>query len=73
MNPLSFYCPRTGREIETGIEINYRVLRTVQPVTVRLLCPSCDTVHEWKLDEGLIKDPEIPEPLPLSAWSPCER
>jgi len=72
MNPLSFHCPNTHREIETGLEINYSVLRTVQPVTIRLLCPVCDTVHEWKLSEGLIKDPVNPEPPPL-AWSPCER
>jgi len=72
MNPLSFHCPKTGREIETGIGINYSVLRNVQPVTVRLLCPLCDTVHEWKLSDGLIKEPVVPDAPPLAAWTPCE-
>ena len=72
MNPLLFRCPKTGREIETGIEINYSILRTVQPVTVHLWCPLCDMAHEWKLSDGLIKDPPIPDQLPLSAWSSCE-
>jgi hypothetical protein len=57
MNPLLFRCPRTGRVIEAGVEINYSNLRKVQPVTFRLLCPICDTPHEWKLADGWIGEP----------------
>jgi hypothetical protein len=66
MNALMFECPTTGHLIDTGIEINYASLRKVQPVTVRLFCPRCGCPHEWKLSDGLIK-----EPPSLTPWSPC--
>jgi hypothetical protein len=71
MNALMFECPTTGHFIETGIEINYAILRKVQPVTVRLFCPRCELPHEWKLSEGLISEGVIKEPLSLTPWSPC--
>jgi hypothetical protein len=66
MNALMFECPTTGHAIETGIQINYASLRKVQPVTVRLFCPRCNRPHEWKLSEGLIKDPPV-----FTPWSAC--
>ena len=73
MNPLLFQCPKTERPVNTGIEINISILRNVQPVTVRLLCPFCDNAHEWKLTDALIGDPREPEAPSLEAWSPCAR
>ena len=73
MNPLLFQCPKTERQVKTGIEIDFMTLRNVQPVTVRLLCPYCFSAHEWKLTDGLIGKPrEVWEPA-LEAWSPCAR
>jgi hypothetical protein len=71
MNPLLFQCPTTGRDIEVGIEINYTSLRNVQPVMIRLLCPFCESPHEWKLSEGWIKDQPTAEAPQLRAWSAC--
>jgi hypothetical protein len=71
MNALMFECPTTGHFIETGIEINYAILRKVQPVTVRLFCPRCELPHEWKLSEGLISEGLVKEPPSLTPWSPC--
>jgi hypothetical protein len=73
MNPLLFQCPKTERSVNTGIEINIAILRNVQPVTVRLLCPFCDNAHEWKLNDALIGDPREAEAPSLEAWSPCAR
>jgi hypothetical protein len=73
MNPLLFHCPKTDREIETGIDINYSSLRNVQPVTIRLFCPLCEHLHEWKLSEGWIGEPHVAEPPQLAAWSPCRQ
>jgi hypothetical protein len=71
MNPLLFQCPRTERQVMTGIDINIAALRQVQPVTVRLHCPFCDNTHEWKLMDGVIGDPRGMTAPPLEAWSPC--
>jgi hypothetical protein len=73
MNPLLFECPTTKRPIEVGIAIEYASLRNVQPVTIGLVCPLCDEPHEWKLHEGLIREPAetLPPAPPFAAWSPC--
>ena len=73
MNPLLFQCPKTERPVNTGIEVDIATLRHVQPVTVRLLCPLCDNVHEWKLTDALIGEPRAAPARPLEAWSPCPR
>jgi hypothetical protein len=54
MNALMFEC---GHFIETGIEINYAILRKVQPVTARLFCPRLRGIDQ--------------EPPSLTPWSPC--
>ena len=73
MNPLLFQCPKTERPVNTGIEINISILRNVQPVTVRLLCPFCYNTHEWKLTDGLLGEPRTEAAPALEAWSPCPR
>jgi hypothetical protein len=73
MNPLLFQCPKTERQVKTGIEIDFVTLRNVQPVTVRLLCPYCFCAHEWKLSDGLIDKPRADSGPTLQAWSPCPR
>ncbi len=73
MNPLSFRCPRTERPVATGIEIDYAALRNVQPVTVRLLCPFCESQHEWKLADGLLGEPRNLKTPEITAWSPSRQ
>ena len=73
MNALLFQCPTTERPVKTGIEIDMVVLRSVQPVTVRLRCPHCRSAHEWKLTEGLLGERRASMALTLEAWSPCPR
>jgi hypothetical protein len=59
MNSLLFQCPKTLRELDTGIEVNVSKLQIVQPVTVRLLCPFCGNPHKWKLADGRIGEPAV--------------
>jgi hypothetical protein len=73
INPLLFQCPKTERQVTTGIEIDIAALRDVQPVMVRLLCPHCPNIHEWKLRDGLIDEPRATKAPALEAWSPCQR
>ena len=73
MNALLFECPMTERPVKTGIEIDMVVLRSVQPVTVRLRCPHCRNSHEWKLTEGLLGERRASMAATLEAWSPCPR
>lgn len=72
MNPLLFQCPKTGRQVTSGIQIDFTALRDVQPVMLRLRCPFCDNSHEWKLTDGLIDGPRETAPA-LTAWSPVAR
>jgi hypothetical protein len=71
MNPLLFQCPKTERQVRTGIEIDIAMIRNVQPVTVRLRCPFCDNTHEWRLTDGMLGEPRKVTVPPLEAWSPC--
>jgi hypothetical protein len=73
MNPLLFQCPKTERHVKTGIDIDIASLRNVQPVVVRLHCPLCDSMHEWRLADGAIGEPRELTAPPLEAWSPCRR
>lgn len=60
MNPLVFSCPKTGRQIDAGIAVavDRRTLEDVQPVTIRLVCPQCNSAHVWKLADGWIREPQ---------------
>ncbi len=73
MDSLSFRCPKTEREVATGIAIDYAALRQVQPVTVRLLCPACGRPHLWKLADGLIGRPPELDPAGVEPRSAADR
>lgn len=47
MDVLVFRCPRTGREVESGIEAHPNIL--VRLFSVRLRCPACEELHEWRV------------------------
>ncbi len=51
MQPLMFCCPRTGREIASGIEAQPAALTGL--FSVRLRCPACGDLHECHVGEGL--------------------
>jgi hypothetical protein len=59
MNPLVFRCPKSGQELDTGLDIHIHraSLRSIQPITLRVLCPLCGSMHVWKLADGWIREP----------------
>jgi hypothetical protein len=52
MQPLMFRCPRTGREIVSGLHAEHSGLMRL--FTLRLRCPACEDLHEWHVNEGCI-------------------
>jgi hypothetical protein len=52
MQPLMFRCPRTGREIVSGIHAEPEAM--VRLFTLRLRCPACEDLHEWHVSEGRV-------------------
>ncbi len=59
MNPLVFQCPKTGRALDVGLDIQIHrgSLQNVQPITLRVLCPLCGSMHVWKIADGWIREP----------------
>jgi hypothetical protein len=53
VNPLRFRCPVSGREIESDFSADAHTLSMIRLFSVRLHCPACDRLHEFKMVEGL--------------------
>jgi len=52
MQPLKFRCPRTGREIGSGIQAEPGAL--IRLFSLRVRCPACEDLHEWRVSEGVL-------------------
>jgi hypothetical protein len=52
MERLYFVCPKTGREIDAGIETELETLLRIRMNTVRMRCPLCGERHEWSVSEA---------------------
>jgi hypothetical protein len=53
VNPLRFRCPISGREIESDFSADAHTLSMIRLFSVRLHCPACDRLHEFKMVEAL--------------------
>lgn len=45
MPPLKFICPRTGKEVDTGIDLDVETFAALPRETAELDCPHCDKPH----------------------------
>jgi predicted RNA-binding Zn-ribbon protein involved in translation (DUF1610 family) len=54
MQRLYFVCPRTGREIDVGIETELRTLLRIRMKRVRAQCPHCGAEHEWRVRDARV-------------------
>jgi hypothetical protein len=54
MSELLFTCPRTGRQVPTGIETDPQSLRAAWKRTLRLGCPHCGETHELSVSEAYL-------------------
>lgn len=70
MNPLVFCCPQTGKELDTGLDIHIHrpSLQSVQPITLLIHCPHCDSRHVWKVADGWLREPRREQRT--GAWRP---
>jgi hypothetical protein len=57
VNPLRFRCPISGREIESDFSSDAHTLSMIRLFSVRLHCPACDRLHEFKMVEAVADAP----------------
>jgi transcription elongation factor Elf1 len=54
MERLMFICPKTGHDVDVGIETEIGTLLRIKSQTVRSRCPACGQSHEWKVAEAVL-------------------
>jgi hypothetical protein len=63
MRPLTFRCPRTDREIASGICAEPDAL--IRLFSLRLRCPACEDLHEWHVSEAALRIHKVAIQNPL--------
>jgi transcription elongation factor Elf1 len=54
MERLMFICPKTGREVDVGIETEIGTLLRIKSKAVRGRCRACGQSHEWMVAEAVL-------------------
>ena len=69
MGAVMIKCPDTGRDIPTGIIADRRSFNAMPVFFARVLCPLCNTEHEWFAREAWVceADPLPQRPAPVVA------
>jgi hypothetical protein len=70
MGPLTVFCPRSGRPINSGIKTDWSTILRLRPLTVRVVCPECGERHDVHLKDGYLARAELGESDPSVARSP---
>ncbi|HKY85370.1 MAG TPA: hypothetical protein VJL90_01255 [Pseudorhodoplanes sp.] len=70
MGPLTVFCPRSGRPINSGIKTDWSTILRLRPLTVRVACPECGEHHDVHLKDGYLARAELGENDPSVAHSP---
>jgi hypothetical protein len=52
MEHLYFVCPKTGRDIDAGIETDLETLLRIKTQTIEIECPICRERHEWRVADA---------------------
>jgi len=58
MGTVMIKCPDTGRDIPTGIIADRSSFNSTPVFFARVLCPVCQTEHEWFAKEAWVCDAE---------------
>jgi hypothetical protein len=53
-------CPKTAREISTGIKSDWRAFGSVPVFFSRTFCPHCRTNHEWFAKDAWVREDPAP-------------
>jgi transcription elongation factor Elf1 len=54
MEHLIFICPRTGHQIDSGVESEIGTLLRIRDRTVRVRCAACGDWHEWQVRDAFL-------------------
>jgi hypothetical protein len=55
MERLHFSCPKTGRDIDVGIDSELETLLRIRSNHVLARCPVCGECHEWEVSEARLQ------------------
>ena len=61
MSMLLIRCPKTGRQISTGREVESASFRSSPVFFSRTYCPLCRVTHEWFAQDAWVCDFEFSE------------
>jgi len=61
MSILMIRCPKTGRAISTGREVDSASFRSSPVFFSRTYCPLCGVTHEWFARDAWVFDSEVSE------------
>lgn len=54
MEHLIFFCPTTGRQVDSGFETEIGTLLRIRQENVRVLCTACGACHEWRVRDAFL-------------------
>jgi transcription elongation factor Elf1 len=55
MERLHFRCPRTGRDVDVGIDSEIDTLLRIRTAPVVAICTACGERHEWRVSEAQLQ------------------
>ena len=61
MSMLMICCPKTGRPISTGREVELASFRSSPVFFSRTFCPLCRVTHEWFAQDAWVCDFKVSE------------
>ena len=64
MNMLIIRCPKTGRAISTGREVEIAAFRSTPVFFSRTYCPLCHVTHEWFAQDAWVCNLKLPNATP---------
>jgi hypothetical protein len=57
MDTLTFECPRTASEVQTGIGMDVNTLVLTRGIQIYMRCPHCKDEHLFVVRDGRLSDP----------------
>jgi hypothetical protein len=64
MGTVMIKCPDTGHDIPTGMMADRSSFSATPVFFARVLCPICNTQHEWFARQAWVCEAEPPKPRP---------
>jgi hypothetical protein len=56
MADILVLCPKTGREVSTGLKTEWVMFETLPGIQMPLTCPACDGTHNWRPKDAWISN-----------------